>query len=92
MTMTTLSTAEARRLALAAQGFGGPRQVNAPGWRDLRGVVKRLGLLQIDSVNVLVRFRLPTKSTFYRACQLGKYASRVSPLSLLVENLILPKT
>jgi hypothetical protein len=55
LTLTTLSTAEARRLALAAQGFGRPRQVNAPGWRDLRGVVKRLGLLQIDSVNVLVR-------------------------------------
>ena len=49
------STAEARCLSLAAQGFGGPRKVNAPGWRDLGGVVKRLGLLQIDSVNVLVR-------------------------------------
>jgi hypothetical protein len=36
-------------------GIWRPRQVNAPGWRDLRGVVKRLGLLQIDSVNVLVR-------------------------------------
>jgi len=55
VTRTTLSVAEARRLALAAQGFGGPRPAEMPGWRDLRGVVKRLGLLQIDSVNVLVR-------------------------------------
>jgi hypothetical protein len=37
-------------------------------------------------------FRLPTKSTFCRAQQLGEYASHVSRLSLLVENLILPKT
>jgi len=31
----TRSTAEARCLSLAAQGFGEPRKVNAPGWRDL---------------------------------------------------------
>jgi hypothetical protein len=37
-------------------------------------------------------FRLPTKSTLYRAWRLGKYASHVSRLSLLVENLIRPKT
>lgn len=55
MTRTTLSVGEARRLALASQGFGGPRPAERPGWRDLRRVVKQLGLLQIDSVNVLVR-------------------------------------
>src|SRR3954466_11394440 len=44
-----LSAAEARRVALAAQGFG----AGAP--RTLRGVVDRVGLFQIDSVNVLVR-------------------------------------
>jgi hypothetical protein len=36
-------------------------------------------------------FRLPTKSILYRTRQLGKYASHVSRLSLLVEKLILPK-
>ncbi len=52
---TRLSAAEARRLALAAQGFGGRRPDREPtGW-DLRRVLKRVGLLQIDSVNVLTR-------------------------------------
>jgi uncharacterized protein YcaQ len=52
---TRLSAAEARRLALAAQGFGARRADREPtGW-DLRRVLKRVGLLQIDSVNVLTR-------------------------------------
>src|SRR3954451_9711821 len=44
-----LSAAEARRVALAAQGLGAA----AP--RSLRGVLDRLALVQIDSVNVLER-------------------------------------
>ena len=49
-----LSLKLARRIALAAQGFGGPRlaSVNAG---HLRRTIERLSLHQIDSVNVLVR-------------------------------------
>jgi uncharacterized protein len=50
-----LSLAEARRIALAAQGFGAPRSVNEASKRDLRRVFERLGVVQIDSVNVLAR-------------------------------------
>jgi len=47
-----LSADEARRLALAAQGFGQPRNTEG---RALGRVLARTGLLQIDSVNVLQR-------------------------------------
>jgi uncharacterized protein YcaQ len=49
-----LSLAEARRIALAAQGFGGPRPERVTAARWLR-TIDRLSLHQIDSVNVLVR-------------------------------------
>ncbi|WP_353815734.1 winged helix-turn-helix domain-containing protein [Agromyces sp. SYSU T00266] len=49
-----VSPALARRIALAAQGFGRPTPP-VPGTRQLAGVVDRLGLLQIDSVNVFER-------------------------------------
>ncbi|MFK5585110.1 winged helix-turn-helix domain-containing protein [Serinicoccus sp. LYQ131] len=50
----TLSTAQARRIALAAQGFGRPRPP-APGARHLAAVAQRLAVVQVDSVNVLTR-------------------------------------
>ena len=52
---TSLSAAEARRLALAAQGFADAPPAGEPNGWDLRRVLKRVGLLQIDSVNVLER-------------------------------------
>jgi hypothetical protein len=49
-----VSPALARRIALAAQGFGRPRPP-VVGTRQLNALVDRLGLLQIDSVNVFER-------------------------------------
>ena len=44
----------ARRIALAAQGFGRTPPA-APGRRHMRDVARRLGAIQIDSVNVVTR-------------------------------------
>ncbi|WIB61051.1 crosslink repair DNA glycosylase YcaQ family protein [Curtobacterium sp. MCLR17_007] len=54
MPRSTLSAAEARRVALAAQGFGRPTP-DTVSTRTLRAGIGRLGLLQIDSVNVFER-------------------------------------
>jgi uncharacterized protein len=50
----TVSPAQARRIALAAQGFGRPPATSV-GTRQLNALIERLGLLQIDSVNVFER-------------------------------------
>ncbi|HVV76810.1 MAG TPA: winged helix-turn-helix domain-containing protein [Mycobacteriales bacterium] len=63
-----LSLAQARRLAIAAQGLGnrGPsrqRPAGAVDRRHIRRVLQHTGLFQIDSVNVLARAHyLPTYS------------------------------
>jgi len=57
ITKDSLSLAEARRIALAAQGFAEPRPEAGARLdrRHLGAVLRRVGLFQIDSVNVLVR-------------------------------------
>lgn len=52
--MESLSLAQARRIALAAQGFLDPAH-ETPTMRTLQRTVERTGVLQVDSVNVLQR-------------------------------------
>lgn len=49
-----LSIKEARRVALAAQGFDRPRPAGRTDARHFRRALKSLGLLQLDFVNVLM--------------------------------------
>ncbi|MGI8712557.1 MAG: winged helix-turn-helix domain-containing protein [Solirubrobacteraceae bacterium] len=51
----TLTPLAARRIALAAQGFGRRRPMQPPGSRQIRELIGRLGVLQLDSVNVFER-------------------------------------
>jgi uncharacterized protein len=51
----SLSAAQARRIVLAAQGFVDPAPGGATDLRHLRRVLRRLHLIQMDSVNVLQR-------------------------------------
>src|SRR6476661_567840 len=52
--MESLSVAQARRVALAAQGFLDKRHA-VPTLRTFQRTLERTGVLQVDSVNVLQR-------------------------------------
>jgi hypothetical protein len=67
--LAELSAAEARRIALAAQGLAQPRPSGAIDRGALHAMARRLGAIQLDSVNVLTRSHyLPAWS------RLGAYA------------------
>ncbi len=53
--MRRLSIDQARRYAVAAQGFGTPRPSGRVDVRQLRRVLNHVGLVQLDSVNVFSR-------------------------------------
>lgn len=51
----SLAARQARRIAIHAQGLARPRRSADPGTRQLRRLAADLGVIQIDSVNVLAR-------------------------------------
>ena len=67
MSRQSLSLSQARRVALAAQGFNKQRPTRVTR-RHIRDTVRKLGLLQLDFVNVLVPAHL-----FVLYSRLGSY-------------------
>jgi uncharacterized protein YcaQ len=55
LSSNTLSAAQARRIALAATGLANPKRDGVANWTRIEVAIRPMKLLQIDSVNVLVR-------------------------------------
>src|SRR5258708_449806 len=54
MSRNSISLSEARRIALAAQGFDRPRPSGEVTAEHIAGTIRQLGLVQLDFVNVLI--------------------------------------
>ena len=78
----------ARRIALAAQGFGRTSPA-APGRKHVRDLVRKLGVVQIDSVNVLTRSQyLPFFALGMLLWMRREAWRRISPAALWVSTLL----
>ncbi|OOK83028.1 hypothetical protein BZL30_0349 [Mycobacterium kansasii] len=53
--MSTLTAAQARRVAVAAQGFAEPKPAGPITHAHLKRLISRIQVLQLDSVSVAVR-------------------------------------
>ena len=53
--MSTLTAAQARRVAVAAQGFAEPKPVGPITRAHLKRLISQIQVLQLDSVSVAVR-------------------------------------
>ena len=53
--VNSLTRRQARRIALRAQGFGARPAKGEAGWQRLHSTIARMGLVQLDSVNVFLR-------------------------------------
>src|SRR5690349_4906063 len=72
----SLTAAQARRIAIHAQGLADPRPAS-PNRGNIRKLARRLGAIQIDSVNVLARAHylpLAARLGVYKAADLDTEA------------------
>ncbi|TNE60491.1 MAG: winged helix-turn-helix domain-containing protein [Alphaproteobacteria bacterium] len=75
--MDTLSNTQARRIALVAQGFDARRGTGTTAWPRLDAAIRQMGLLQLDSVNAIVRTHYMPGFSRLGAYDTGQFERRV---------------